>query len=108
MRPLTEILFEFNETAERYENLTLKFVRDQSEILQKLSCIYKELADHRIIEREKWLSYRHNSTAKSNAGKEAEADLKCPELYQLRHIMTACKLLIDTVRSTISTYKTEV
>lgn len=108
MRQLQDILTEFNELHEKYSTLQMKFVREQSEILRGLSCVYKEMADHRIIYHEKWMSHKYNSTAKSNAAKESEADMKVPEIYQLRHIMSSCKMVIDSVRSTISIYKQEV
>ena len=105
MKPLTEVLRDFNEARDMYDNLQLKLVADQSEILRRLSVVNSHLAEHRIEAHTKWLSYQYNSTAKAQSGKDREADMKCPELYQIRHVMTAVKLLMDSVRSTISTHR---
>jgi len=107
MKPLTEVLRDFNEARDMYDILELKLISDQSEILRRLSVCNSHLAEHRIDAHTKWLSYQYNSTAKSQSGKDREADMKTPELYQIRHIMTAVKLLMDSVRSTISTHKKE-
>jgi len=105
MKPLKEVLNGINEAIDAYHTLKLHLVSDQSEILRKLSCNLAFLEEHRIEAHEKWQSTYFQSTGKTNAAKEREADLKVPELYKIRRIMTGAKVVNDAVRSTIGVYK---
>ena len=105
MKNIKDILTEINEAIDDYHTLKLSLVADQSEILRKLSCNIAFLEEHRIEANEKWQSVYFNSTAKTNAQKEREADFKVPELYKIRRIMTGAVKVLDSVRSTISVYK---
>lgn len=105
MRKLQDILDEFDAATDTYEALELKFVSDQSELHRRFSICYKHLADHRIEAHARWMSHKYHSTKQSNAAKESEADMKTPELYKIRHVMSACKILVEATRMTISVSK---
>jgi hypothetical protein len=51
------------------------------------------------------MSFYFGSKGSSSAAKEREADMRCPELYTLRHLMTSVKLVIDSLRTSISANK---
>ena len=105
MKPLTETLTVIDNAIEKYQTLDLKLVRDQSEILQQLTTALYDLAKHRVDYHEKFNSVYLNSQAKTNAGKEKEAELKVPELYMIRHLDRKAGKVEDTIRGTISTYR---
>lgn len=107
MKDLTEILFCINQAVDKYEHLKLKQITEQSEILRELTTNLYWLEEYRIQAHEKWHSIYFQSTGKSNASKEREADNKCPEIYQIRRITTAAYKVVDSIRSTISAYKRE-
>lgn len=108
MRPLEEVLENFDDAVEFYDNMDLKFVRDQVDLGRKLVILRKELGDHKVLEHSRWMSYKFQSSAKSNAAQESEADMKAPELYKLREVLRSCERLIDQVRQSVSVYKTEI
>ena len=103
MKPLEEVLNEIDSSIAKYQTLDLKMVRDQSEILQQLTTSLYDLAKHRVDYHEKFGSVYLNSQAKTNAGKEKEAELKVPEMYVCRHIMRSAEKVVEAIRSTIST-----
>lgn len=106
MKPLIQVLDRIQQAKETYDTLKLTQVSDQSQILRELSISYHDLSDHRIEAREEWMDY-YNEAKGSNAHKERYADSKVPELYKIRRIMESTKILIDSVRSTISAAKLE-
>ncbi len=105
VKPLTEITNLIDEVIARYQVLDLKLVRDQSEILRDLTTLLYDLAKHRIDYHEKAGSVYLNSQAKTNAGKEREAEMKVPELYLCRQIDRKAQAVCDAIRSTISVNK---
>lgn len=105
MKDLKEILANIDNCIEKYETCKLSFVADQSEILQTLSTNLHWLEQHRVKAHADWMSYYFNSKGKSNAEKEREAELKCPELYMIRHFIASGRLVFDSVRSTLSANK---
>lgn len=107
MRDLISILFEINKAVDDYNTLQLKQITEQSEILRRLTTNLYWLEEHRIQAHKKWHSIYFQSTGKTNAAKEREADNKCPEIYQIRRITTAAYKVVDSIRSTISAYKRE-
>lgn len=107
MKQLEAILTAINEEVDKYHQLQLKAVLDQSEILRNLTSNLYFLEQYRIEAHEKWLSVYHNSQAKSAAGKEREADNVVRELYLIRRVMTSGYRVVDSIRSTISIHKRE-
>lgn len=99
------IIDKINSCISRYETCKLSFVSDQSEILRDLSTSLFHLSQHKVKAHEEWMSFYLNSKGKSEAAKEREADLKCPELYKIRHFMNAGYKVFDSVRSTLSANK---
>lgn len=104
MKPLQAILERIRTAKSTYDTLKLSQVPDQSEILRELSVSYHDLNEHRIEARENWM-FHYNEAKGTNAFREKFADHKVPELYLIRRNMEATKILIDTVRSTISAAK---
>lgn len=107
MRELETILTDINTLIDKYHNLQLNLVRDQSEILRGLTTNLYFLEAYRIQYYNKWQSVYFNSMGKTGAAKEREADHDVPEIYQVRRIMTGAYKVVDSIRSTISIYKKE-
>ena len=107
MKPLQAILDQINSAVDKYHVLTLKMVVEQSEILRELTTGLYFLEQHRIEANEKWNSTYFQSQGKTNAAKEREADIKCPEIYKIRRIMTGGYKVVDSIRSTISVNRKE-
>lgn len=104
MKQLETILERINKAKDDYDTLKLSQISEQSEILRSLSICYSDLNDHRIKAKETW-DYHYFEHKGSNAAREKYADLKCSELYLLRRTMESTKILIESVRSTISAAK---
>ena len=102
---LTKILSNIDECIERLETLQLGLTHERTEQLDKLSSNYYWLTSHRDKAHKDWMSYYFNSKANSSAAKEREADMKVPELYTIRHFMASTKLVIDSLRTSISANK---
>lgn len=105
MRDLTQILSDVNQTMESIELTKLGATHTRSEQLEKLALCFHWLTEHRDKAHRDWMSFYFNSKANSSAAKEREADMKCPELYTIRHLMTSTKLVIDSLRTSISANK---
>ena len=105
MRDLNEILTKINEANDKYEVCKLGDTHTQSEILQTLSTYYLHLTEYRVKFNDDWMSVYLNSKANSSAAKEREADTRVPELYKIRHFMSNTKLVIDSLRTSISANK---
>ena len=103
----SEILENINNCVERYHNMNLEDTLNQSDILRTLTSNLFFLENYRVQASVKWHSVYFNSTSKTNAGKEREADLKVEELYMYRRIMTAGYRVCDALRSTISINRKE-
>lgn len=107
MKDLLTILNDINTLIDDYHNMQLKLVKHQSEILRRLTSNLYFMEKHRIEAHEKWQSMYFQSKGTSGAAKEREADFKVPELYQIRRIMTGGYKVVESLRSTISIYKSE-
>lgn len=101
MKPLEDILSRIVQARETYDTCKLSLRAEQSEILRELSVSFADLTDHRISAREDWM-FHYNQIDGSNPVREKYADHKVPELYKIRRVMDATKILIDSVRSTLS------
>jgi hypothetical protein len=104
---LEDALNKMGQAIQRYETCKLSLVADQSEILRDLSTSLYHLADFRVRFHEDWMSFYLHSKGKSEAAKEREADMKCPELYKIRQMMSAGQKVLESVRSTLSASKNE-
>jgi hypothetical protein len=102
---MEQILKQISDCIERLDTLQLGFTHERSEMLDKLSINYFRLTEYRDKAHKDWMSYYFNSKANSSAAKEREADMKVPELYTLRHLMSSTKLVIDSLRTSISANK---
>ena len=105
MRELTEVLGVIDACIDKLDTLKLSFTQDRSEVLDKLSINYYHLTEHRTRYHEDWMSVYFNSKGTSSAAKEREADMKVPELYITRQFMSSTKLVIDSLRTSISANK---
>jgi hypothetical protein len=105
MKDLNRILENINSAVERYEIQKLSLTQDQSEILRDLSVNFHWLAEHKIDANKKWNWAYFNSKEKSVAGKERQADFEVPEMYTIRQMLASSKVVLDSIRSTISTNK---
>lgn len=106
-KQLQEILDNINDCIERYENMPLTGIREQSEVLRKLSCNLQYLEGERIKEHENWIEVYFTCKQPSNAAREKWADNKVGELYMIRRIMTGGYKVLESIRSTISVFKKE-
>jgi hypothetical protein len=104
MIDLQDVLTRIRENKDKYDNCQLSLVADQTEILRSLSISYSDLSEHRIEENNNW-NEAYFEAQGSNAFRSKEADRKVPQMYLLRRTMESTKILIDTVRSTLSTAK---
>lgn len=104
MKQLNEILKTIEEANERFRVQKLSQVADQSTILRDLSCSYYDLIEHKRIEREQWLN-AYNNHKGSHAAKEREADTKVMEYDIIKDLLKAVSIMIDSLRSTISSNK---
>jgi len=102
---LTEILSNINNLIEKLDTLQLGLTHDRVEVLDKLAINYHRLTEHRDRAHKDWMSVYFNSKGNSSAAKEREADMRVPELYTLRHLMASTKLVIDSLRTSISANK---
>lgn len=105
MKDLNTILTSVNETMENIELTKIGATHTRTEQLEKLALCFHWLTEHRDKAHKDWMYFYFNSKANSSAAKEREADVKCPELYTLRHLMTSVKLVIDSLRTSISANK---
>lgn len=105
MKPLNQILEAVEISVERYELCKIGDTHTQSEIAKDLSSNLFFLAGHKVEAMESWMSFYFQSKGKSEAAKEREADMKCPELYKIRQILSAGSKVLDSIRSTISANK---
>lgn len=105
MRDLNEILEKMDFAIERYETCKLSLTQDQSEILRDLSVCLYWLTNHRVDINKQWMNAYFNSSEKSAAGKERDADNKVPLMYKIRHFMASGQKVLESMRSTISTSK---
>lgn len=105
MKDLETICTDISQAVDNYHTLKLSQVSEQSEILRELSVNYAYLTDHRIKAKEDWESFYFQSKGTSHAAKQREADQKAPELYMIRKLMDSTRIVIDSVRSTISAAK---
>lgn len=104
---LTEILNNINDSIDKYHNMQLNLVKDQSEILRSLTTNLYFLEKYRIDAYRSWQSVYFNSKGTSHAAKEREADNNVTDIYMIRRIMTGAYKVVDSIRSTISIYKKE-
>lgn len=107
MKDLITILNDINTEVDKYHNLKLTLVKDQSEILRALTTNLYFLESHRIDSYKTWQSVYFQSKGTSHAAKEREADNKVTDIYMIRRIMTGAYKVVDSIRSTISIYKKE-
>jgi len=106
MKTLEVILKSIRDAKELYENCKLSLPADQTEILRTLSLAYSDLSEHRIEANEEWNKV-YFSKIGSNALRSKESDKEVPHLYMIRRTMESTKILIDTVRSTLSSARSE-
>lgn len=106
MKTLDEIKDNLIAAKEKYENCKLSLVPEQSEILRALSLAYSDLSEHRIEANDNWNEIYFKKQG-SNALRSKEADKEVPEMYMIRRTMDSTKILIDTVRSTLSSARNE-
>jgi hypothetical protein len=104
MRDIHLIGQDIRSVKERYRTHKLSFVIDQSEMLRDISCCYMDLTDHKIYERERWLD-AYNEFKGSHAAKERFADTQVPEYDKIKDLLTACKVLKESIVSTLSANK---
>lgn len=104
MKELTDILNRIIENKDKYDMCKLSLLPEQTEILRALSICYSDLSEHRIEENNRW-NTEYFKAEGTNAFRVKEADRNVPEMYLLRRTMESTKILIDTVRSTLSTAK---
>lgn len=105
MKPLNDILSDVQALVSELEVKKLELIRDRSEISDKLAICNYWLVGHRDFFKKKWEIAYSNCPEKSHVSKERFADNQVPELYTIRHVMGAIKLLIDSLRTSISANK---
>lgn len=104
MKDLTEILLKIQETNDKYRTLKLGDTHTQSELLRDITCCYVDLNEHKTEARESWIN-NYNALKGSHAAKERHADTCVPEYDKIKDILTACKMLKESIVSTLSANK---
>ena len=107
MKDLKEILDKINDANDKYSVCKLGDTHTQSEILRDLSTALFDLTAHRVRANRGWMSVYFSSKSTSSVGKEREADMRVPELYEIRHFTTAGTKVIDSLRTSISANKNQ-
>ncbi|MCP4354351.1 MAG: hypothetical protein GY793_01720 [Proteobacteria bacterium] len=108
MRELEDILIDINRYIELYQNMKLKLVSDQTNILRSLTTNLAQLETYRADYYDLWLDvYFQQKGSVSNAAAEKIADKEVNELHKIRKIMRGGYKVCDSIRSTISVYKQE-
>lgn len=105
MKPITDIIAKIDDCINRYETCKLSFTQDQSEILRDLSSQLYYLTEHKVEAQKKWMSVWFHSKGKSEAAREREADHQVPELYMIRQFLTSGNKCLESMRSTLSSFK---
>ena len=104
MKALTEILESIVSVNERYRTLKMSFISDQTEMLRDLSCAYSDLIQHKSEAKDEWLD-SYNLFKGSNAAKQRFADSEVRHYSLIKDNLTAIKIKIDVMRTTVSANK---
>jgi hypothetical protein len=104
MKDLESILQKIRDTNDKYRTLKLGDTHTQSELLRDITCCYVDLTDHKREARESWMN-AYNLHKGSHAAKERFADTEAPEYDLIKDVLTACKLLKESIVSTLSANK---
>lgn len=107
MKSLTEITNNLMGAVDRYDSLPLDDVLELSEILRTLGVNLSALVTIRDEYYRKFQSVYRNSAAKTNAGKDREAEELVPELDLCRKILRHYGELQKDIRSQISLRKNQ-
>lgn len=105
MKTLNEITTNLINAVEKYETLLLDDVRELSEILRILDVNLSYLVFVRDNYYRSFQSVYFNSKAKSEAGKQKEAEMRVPELDLVRKILRHYSDMQGSIRSQISLRK---
>ena len=104
---LEEVLDNLKSAVERYQNVPLIEVMELSEILRDLGCNLSYLVQ---LRKEYYLDFQSvvfNSKASSTSAKIKEAEMRVPELDEVRKILHHYSELQKDLRSQISLWKNE-
>jgi len=109
MKELEDILQDIQDTIEKYQNMKLKLVAEQSDYLRTLTTNLAQLEIYRADYYDEWLDvyFKNKNNGETNAASEKIADVKISELHTIRKIMRGGYKVCDAIRSTISIYKQE-
>jgi hypothetical protein len=105
MKQLKEITANLIEVVERYEKVPLDDVKELSEILRTLDVNLSCLVHVRDEFYRHFQNVYYNSEAKSEAGKQKDAEKHVPELDLVRKILKVYGDVQSSVRSQISLRK---
>lgn len=100
---------QLNKWVQKYYNTPLEDGEGLNLCLQKITALLYYLETLRSEVHNNWQSkvYELTSNGDSVARSENEAHVLHPEMYQLRHIMTAGYRIADAIRTNISYLKQE-
>ena len=107
MKDEIEILAEVARYIEMYQEMKLKLVSDQSNILRSLTTNLAQLETYRADYYDEWLDVYFKHKDLSNAAREKLADKEVPQLHRIRKIMRGSYAVVNSIRSTISVNKKE-
>ena len=107
MKDDIEILAEISRYIEMYQEMKLKLVSDQSNILRSLTTNLAHLETYRADYYDEWLDVYFRNKDLSNAAREKIADKEVPQLHRIRKVMRGGYKVTDSIRSTISVNKKE-
>ncbi len=105
MKTLNEITDNLKSAVGRYETLPLDDVKELSEILRILDVNLSYLVFVRDEYYRSFQSVYFNSKAKSEAGKQKEAEMRIPELDLVRKVLRHFADVQGSIRSQISLRK---
>ena len=107
MKDEIEILADIARYIEMYQNMKLKLVSDQSNILRSLTTNLAQLETYRADYYDEWLDVYFKHENQSNAAREKLADKEVHQLHRIRMIMRGAYKVTESIRSTISANKKE-
>lgn len=105
MRELEDILSAIRKSVSDFENKSIGFTSDQTEILRDLGVNLFFLTDYKTQAFYDWNDAFINSVQKSDEKKQADAHKQHPEYFKICQIQKAGENVLQIIRTTISANK---
>lgn len=107
MDQLNEILKNIRSSIEEFDELAIDDFRSNSECVKRLTCNLFYLEEYRVIHKEKYWNDYFSSIERSDAARDKEAQYKNKSLYLIKRTLHSGYKALDSMRSTITTFRKE-